>query len=54
MLAQWIDFMTLLPGASEAADFVVASYEHASAADVTSIVVPQLIATQRRRQNQLR
>jgi len=52
--AAWAEFMTDLAAASPAAALVVASYKHADAHDVTSLIYELILGTQRRRQSQLR
>jgi len=54
MQTAWEDFIAALPTATEPVALVVASYEHATAANVQLPIVRSIIGTQRRRVDQLR
>ena len=54
MAAAWFTFRTELNTATPPCELVVASYVHADQNEVTSSSVRNLVATQRRRQDQLR
>src|SRR5215831_2671331 len=54
MGAAWPAFQSALVAASPSMGLVVASYEHGSAAPVTSFRIDTIVGTQRRRVNQLR
>lgn len=54
VFAAWSDFEDSLASSSSAASLGVASYTHAEVNGVTSIVIQDVLGTQRRRQNQLR